>query len=466
MQHSSPADAASQRAVAIVGGGLAGMAAALALAERGVRVSLFEAKRALGGRAGSFVDTKSGQSSDHCRHVSMGCCMNFADFCARTGIAAQFSRETRLQFIRPDGRSFPFSASKLLPAPLHLAPSLLGLRLITLRERWGLAWSVLALARENAASAQGENFFSWLVRRRTPAATIDGFWKPVLVSALGTELERVSLAAAQKVLVDGFLSHRGASDVLIPKLPLAELFDERAAERLSRLGVRIARSQPVRMVEPLGERQRLRFPSGDAADFDSVIAAVPWTRIGELVPSLASPPGESLVSSSIAAVHLAFDRPITPLPHAVLVGMLSQWLFAEPQTEGDVHRYQVVVSAAAELDALPREEGMARIVNELRQVFPAAQGAQLLHGKIVIQRDAVFAPAPNSHQIRPVAQTAQPGLFLAGDWTATGWPATMEGAVRSGYLAAEAVLAAWGRPERILQPDPPRAWLSRWICGR
>jgi len=430
--------------LAIVGGGLAGMAAAVAALRRGLRVEMFESRRRLGGRAGSFIDPATGTTVDHCQHVAMGCCTNWADFCRRTGVEDCFSRHRRLHFISPVGQQTDFAASRWLPAPLHLAPGLLRLRYLSLAERLGIARSLWRLARTPAQALQG-TVGDWLRQQRQSPRAIERFWSVVLVSALGETVDRASLGAARKVFVDGFLAARRAYEVLIPRVPLGEIYDRRLRQWLVDHGVQVHTGTRIRRIRGDGNRVTgIELPDGTHRPFDFVIAAVPWRRVGRLFdPSIrAALPTldavEQIESSAITAAHLWFDRPITGLPHAALIGRLSQWLFAhgQPPIEDSPsgHYYQVVISASGGLAGRDRDEVAAEVCDDLKAVFPAAADARLLHRRVVTHGEAVFSVRPGIERLRPPQQTPLANLALAGDWTATGWPATMEGAVRSGYL--------------------------------
>ena len=465
---------AGSNSVAIIGGGLAGLAAAAALCERGFQVEVFEARRRLGGRAGSYLDQESGELVDHCQHVAMGCCTNFLDFSHRTGILKLFERHRTLHFFGPQGERCDFRPSSWLPAPLHLAPAFQGLSYLSPEERRSIAWTLLKLARLPAKEQPGDpTIGQWLIAQKQSPRCIERFWQVVLVSALGESLDRASLSAARKVFVDGFLAARGASDVLVPKVPLAELY-QRVAEWLERRGVRVQLQSPVTDV--------------DLDDRRMVILAVPWRRVGELLsPHIRNRLGESIAvidqmsSAPITSVHLWLDRPIMALPHAVLVGRLSQWVFARGRRTGDGGQetlvpqespvssplspsyYQVVISASHDLAGRQRDEVVREVRGDLEAIFPAAREAQLLRWQMITEQEAVFSVRPGLDQVRPRQATSIPNLFLAGDWTATGWPSTMEGGVRSGYLAAEEVLRAAGRVNRILVPDLRRGLLASFL---
>jgi squalene-associated FAD-dependent desaturase len=454
--------------VVIVGGGLAGLAAAAALATEGVAALLFEAKRRLGGRAGSFVDRQTGELVDHCQHVAMGCCTNFLDFCRRTGILGHFAHHRGLHFFGPDARRSDFFPWRSLPAPLHMVPPLWQVKHLSTRDKFAIArtlWKLIRLPPHDERSAP--SIGQWLRERREPPAAIERFWQVILVSALGESLENASLSASRKVLLDGFVAHREAMDLYVPRVSLNELYDQHVAAWLQARGVTIHLETPVSGVTAKSVvLHHALHGTTSTVEADAVILAVPWRRavscldpnlIGKL-PELAT--ASKFGSAPISSVHLWLDRPITDLPHAVIVGRLSQWIFARP---GASACYQVVISASHELAGRPRQQVLDEVVADLRAIFPAARQANVERWQLITEPDAVFSVRPGLDHDRPAQKTAIPGLVLAGDWTATGWPATMEGAVRSGYLAAEQVLSHLGRPQRILVDDLPHAWLVRLL---
>ncbi len=470
----SSAAATGGATVAVVGGGLAGLAAAVALAGSGCRVQVFEARRSLGGRAASFRDPASGEWVDHCQHVSMGCCTNLADFCRRIGIAQHFRRDRVLTFIGPDGRHHRLAAG-WLPAPLHLAPGFWRLSYLSIAERVQIARALWKLMRMRATDEPGGPMVGqWLARNGQSAAAIERFWSVILVSTLGEHLDRASLAAARKVLVDGFLASREAYTVEVPEAPLSTLYGETLEAWFAAHDVRVHLSTPVRRVSWDG-KLLVQCADGEELRPDFVVVALPWTKIGAVLdPQMAAlwPWVEGLErveSAPITGVHLWFDREIMALPHAVLVGRLSQWIFnhGRGQSEaGDAgHYYQVVISGSRELAGRDRDEIAQEVCRELAAIWPEVSAARMLRARVVTEPAAVFSVRPGLEAWRPSQQTPLPGVLLAGDWTATTWPSTMEGAVRSGYLAAECVMKSLGRERQFLVPDLPRGRLARWLIA-
>jgi squalene-associated FAD-dependent desaturase len=441
--------ARSSKSVAIIGGGLAGMAAAAILCEHGLQVDLFEQSDRLGGRACSMEEPWNGQVIDQCQHVAMGCCGSFLDFCRRTGVEDCLQRHKTLHFIGPDGSQSDITASAWLPAPLHLLPGLLRLKFLTWRECWSIVRTLRKLIRLKISKENDqETIGTWLRGQGQSEIVIERFWSVVLISALCETVDYASLAAAKKVFLDGFCSSRHTHELITPRVPLGEIFDRRVPAWLERQEVNIHRGARVAEIT-FREKGGLgvHLYEGNTHDYDAVIVAVPWFDVPNLFYYYYSHINFSPVlkalkqipSAAITAVHLWFDRPITPLPHAALVGRLSQWIFNYKSY------YQVVISASHRVIICDKEELLKIVLSDLEAVFPDARQVKLLNSRIVTMPRAVISLQPGADQLRPSQKTVISDLFFAGDWTATGWPGTMEGAVWSGYLAAEALLKYLGQ---------------------
>ncbi len=449
---------ARAKKVAIVGGGLAGLATAVALADRGLTVELFEARRQLGGRTGAYRDPATGALVDHCQHVSLGCCTAFADFCDRTGLDSMLTTYRTLHFIGPRGEQFDLKATRWLPAPLHLLPSLLRMPYLSWRERLSIISAMRKLVRSTMdVNGEQQTISDWLKQHRQSSRAIELFWTPVIVSALSETLDRVAVGPVRKVFSDAFLAGRHAYEMSVPTVSLAEFYGGRLEQWFESHNISVRKSSPVQRIEGNSSGvTHLVLATGETVQADFIVVASAWRRVAELfneplkmcLPELNMI--EQFQSASITAVHLWFDRAITTLPHAVLPGRTSQWIFNRGQHEFDGgsgaigHHYQIVISASGELAKRPREEIIAEVYRELTSIWPAAGSAKLLQSRMITEEHAVFSPLPGSEKLRPAQHTSIPNLFLAGDWTATGWPATMESAVRSGYLAAAGVLAKLG----------------------
>ncbi len=476
--------------IVIAGGGLAGLAAAVALTERGLPCEVLESRPRLGGRASSFLDPASGVSIDNCQHVSLGCCTNFRHFCETTGLAAFFRREATLYFIGVDGRVNVFSANSW-PAPFHLAGSFARLSYLSWRDKLALARGLKALARGVTEAERRLPFSVWLARQRQTPTAISRFWNVVLVSALSESLDRIDVEHARKVFVDTFLAHRDGWFVEIPTVPLDDLYGGRLTEWLTARGTTIRLQASVEKIEVESDHvSAVRLSTGETVRGDEFIVALPFFRVRSVLPeSLAAHRDlagiEQLESAPISSVHLWFDRPITELPHAVLVDRLCQWMFnrtvlgttasgARATTGGESAEtsvamggfyYQIVISASRELAGQSREAILTQVLAELITIWPETARATLLHSRQVTEHRAVFSPVPGVDALRPLQQSPIGNLQFVGDWTQTGWPATMEGAVRSGYLAAANILTRLGQPQVVVTPDLPVGVWSRLLMG-
>ena len=454
--------------VAVVGGGLAGLAAACALADSGLRVTLFERRPYLGGRASSYQHPGTGEVVDNCQHVLLGCCTNLIEFYQRVGVADKIRWYDRLTFLEPGGRASLIEPSTW-PAPLHTAPAFLRAACLSLPDKLAIAGAMAALAPMTPRDT-GESFLTWLRRHGQTERAIDRFWKTILVSALNEDIDRVSVPYAAQVVRESFLKSAGAGRMGVPTVPLTELYDvaedyirARGGEVQLRVGVDSFRAELAAV--------KLTMAGGEQG-FDFVIFAVPFDVLSRLLPNTttAEPLRQTLnqfETSPITGIHLWFDRQITDLEHAVLLDRTIQWMFHKSKllgrkVEGDGSYIELVVSSSKTLVEKSRSEIVDLAVRELGEFFAAAQSANLVKSTVIKEVHATYSPRPGIDFHRPQPETVWPRVFLAGDWTATGWPATMEGAVRSGNLAAQCVARVAGmRHAAFLVPDLAPGGLMR-----
>ena len=487
----------------MIGGGLAGLSSAVALAEAGWRVCLLEKRPHLGGRATSYT-LPDGSEVDNCQHVTLGCCTNLADFYRRVGAEDKIRFYDRLYFADKQGRRSTIEASPL-PPPLHMAPSFLLFSALTLADKRGIANAMLAIARSGGAppflekgDVEGVSMLEWLQRMKQTPAAIERFWRVVLVSALDEELDRTGARYGIEVFWKAFLANKSGYRVGIPSVPLAELYEgcrdavaNQGGEVRLRCGVRAINIEGGRFVAAV-------LDDGSRVFADACVVAVPHDLVLTLLPGDMSARGAALESlrkiktSPITGVHLWFDRPVMTEPFLTLLDHRTQWIFnksllsAKSETNGEMPRpitgtslsaatdnengqyLQLVISASYDLVPRSRQEIIDLCMRDLADVLPAAREARLLKATVIKEVNATFSPGPGVDRWRPGQETAVPNLFLAGDWTRTGWPATMEGAVRSGYLAAESLLTGFGQPRRFLRPDLPfegfcKLWADRRV---
>jgi squalene-associated FAD-dependent desaturase len=454
--------------VAVVGGGLAGLAAGCALAGSGFRVTLFERRPYLGGRASSYQHPGTGEVVDNCQHVLLGCCTNLIQFYERLGVENKIRWYDRLTFLEPGGRASVIAPSKL-PAPLHNAPAFLQAACLDLSDKLAIGMAMAALA-SAAPRDSGETFLTWLRRHAQTKQAIERFWKPVLVSALNEELDRMSVPYAAQVVRESFLKSAVAGRMGVPTVPLTELYGV-AGDYIASRGGEIRFRSSVESLLPESDDVKL-LVSGGQMSFDFVVFAVPFDVLSRILPK--APAAEPLrkvlarfETSPITGIHLWFDRQITDLDHAVLLDRTIQWMFHKSKLLGRNENgsyVELVVSSSKTLVEESRAEIIELALAELREFFPGAREANLVKSTVIKEIHATYSPLPGVDAYRPGSETVWPRVFLAGDWTATGWPATMEGAVRSGYIAAESVAQAAGlEGTSFLLPNLPPTGFMRML---
>jgi squalene-associated FAD-dependent desaturase len=461
------------KSVIVIGGGLAGLAAGVALAEAGWRVRLFEQRPFLGGRATSYV-LPDGEHVDNCQHVTFGCCTNLEDFYTRVGSGNKIKYFDRLLLLDPQGRRGEMRAG-ILPAPFHMTGSFLTFAPLALKDKLSIAWAFYSILKSGGHPPDldepgGISMLEWLRRRKQTPAAISRFWRVVLVSALSEELDRIDARYGVDVFWKAVLSNRNAYRMGVPAVALAELYDGCRAAIEGKGGGQVVLRAPVRgiMIENAAVTG-VRFDGEREERADAYVFAVPHGAMDELLPASAKQIDPSLENlghlkdAPITGVHFWFDREVMEEPFITLLDTTTQWIFNKTLLYGPVsgngknvtnaQYLQLVISASHDLLQNARQEIIDLCLKEVRHALPAAREANLLKATVIKEAAATFSPLPGVDRWRPKQGTRIRGLFLAGDWTDTGWPATMEGAVRSGYLAAEALLRVAGTPQQFLKPD-------------
>jgi squalene-associated FAD-dependent desaturase len=431
--------------VIVLGGGLAGLSAAAALGGAGHSVTILEARPFLGGRATSYEIGE--ESIDNCQHVLLRCCVNLLDFYRRLGVDGKIAFHREYTFIEPGGRRSVLRTG-VLPAPAHFFGSFLGLSFLSLREKLAVGRAMRAILRESGTRVDLDRITmrQWLEEKKQPAGAIERFWRQVLVSAVNEELDRMAASHGLHVFRQGFLAGANSHEMGVPAVPLGDLYSGDAWKQIGNVEIRLR--TPVEKIMIENGAVRGVIANGEKFAADHYLCALPFERVPAVAPEL----GLDLSAfehSPITGIHLWFDRPVTDLPHATLLDRTIQWMF----NKGEGRYVQLVVSASRSLVEMPRADVISLALKELAEFFPAVRDAKLEKAHVVKEVRATFSAKPGLESLRPVSRTSVRNLFLAGDWTRSGWPATMEGAVRSGYLAAESVTAYAGKPQKFLHAD-------------
>jgi squalene-associated FAD-dependent desaturase len=434
--------------VVVVGGGLAGVTAALHCAELGFEVKLLEARSRLGGATYSFP--RGDLVVDTGQHVFLRCYTAYIGLLRRLGVADAISMQPRFRIpvLTPGGRASVLRRSNL-PAPAHLTPALLGYRLLTLSERARVARTALALRRldPDDPALDEISLGQWLRQRGESPRAVDALWGLLALAALNAHPENASMALATKVFRTGVLDATDSADIAIPQAPLGQLHGEAAHRALLAVGADVRLRGKVQAIRLSGKgfQVSVRENTGDSVLLaDSVVVAVPHRAAAALVADLPVPGVAAwarLSAAPIVNVHVLYDRPVTGLEMAAVLDSPVQWVFDRTSISGAPRgQYLAISLSAAQEHIHARTEDLRELfVPALRQAFPRAGEAQLLDFFVTREPNATFRQAPGTAALRPAARTAVPGLVLAGAWTGTGWPDTTEGAVLSGMRAAEVV---------------------------
>jgi squalene-associated FAD-dependent desaturase len=434
------------RSVVVVGGGLAGIAAALDCAADGAAVTLLESRGRLGGQAYS-VD-RDDHLADNGQHVFLRCCTAYREFVEQIGAGAMVELQDRLSIavLGTNGRRGRLYRDGL-PAPLHLSRALLRYPFLSPRAKLSAALAMRALARVDVDDPANDarTFGDWLRQHRQGARSIEALWDLITRPTVNLTAAHASLAQAAYVFQEGLLSSAQAGDLGHAVVPLSQIHDVAARAALQRAGVTVRLRTGVASITP-GFTVALSGGT-ESLSADAVVLAVGPARMADLLPDASGVSPQSLRAlgeSPIVNVHVVYDRPVLDAPFAAGVGSPVQWVFDRTASHGvtDGQYLAITLSAADEELPMPGEEIVARYLEALGELLPAARGANVVRAFVTRDHAATFRAAPGQRALRPAARTALPGLALAGAHTDTGWPATMEGAIRSGHAAARVVLAS------------------------
>jgi squalene-associated FAD-dependent desaturase len=470
--------------VLVVGAGVAGLSAAVALSGAGAKVSLLDRKPYVGGRAYSYVHPALDEVIDS-QHVLVGCCTNLLDLCARSGADKHLRWYDRIPFLEPgsEGREARMSligAGSLLPAPAHSAMSFLGAKMLSPADKVGVARALLGFLRGYPQSDE-EPFSEWMKRANQTERAIRHFWAPIVVGTLNDSFENTSTRYAGQVFHELFLKSSQGGRQGVPTQPLSEFYAP-VARLAEEQGTALHLRTSVDRIAQMGDGSWQAVASdGSVYAARSLVLALPFEQTAKLLATLPEdavqrqrilPKMEHFKHAPITTVHLWFDRSVTELEQAALLDTRIEWMFNktrirrdEPGATSKGEYLELVLAASfAELQ-MTREEILAGAIDELVRFFPRVRDAVILKSGVLKEARATFSVLPGLDRFRPAADEAGGGLFLAGDWTRTGWPATMEGAARSGRLAAEAVARANGTAATFLSPDLPASGLMRWIAS-
>jgi squalene-associated FAD-dependent desaturase len=438
--------------VVVVGGGLAGISAALRCADAGTEVTLLEARPRLGGATFSFQ--RDGLVVDNGQHVFLRCCTAYRALLRRIGSDGLTVLQDRMEITvrSPDGRSGALRRSSL-PSPLHLAAAIARYPFLTPLERVRLAPAAVALARldPDDPDLDGRTFGQWLGAHGQTAGAIESLWNLISLPTLNLDADEASLALAAKVFRTGLLSSREGADIGYAGAPLSAVHGDAATRAMSRAGITVHLRRPARGVRAAGSALEVEADGG-SLPADAVVLAVPHDAVPALLPAGALADTGRLLelgASPIVNVHVVYDRQVMDRPFVAGLGTPVQWAFDRTGPSGlDRGQYLALSVSGADREIGERTEALRhRFLPALADLFPAARAARVEGFFVTREHAATFRQAPGTRALRPSARTRVPGLFLAGAWTDTGWPATMEGAVRSGVSAAREALLLMGRTE-------------------
>lgn len=443
----------------VVGGGLAGLSAACELSDAGFAVTLLEKRPFLGGRAYSYTDKASGLTVDNGQHVFLGCCTEYIRFLERLGVrgAVHLQKRFRVPIIDKVWGESTLRADDL-PPPSHLLRSLLGFRSLSPREKALAGWAlskIMLTDRAKHPELDDITFEQWLLDRRQSPRAIRSLWNLIILPTLNTDISRASADLALMVFQEGFLRSRHGANVGWAKVGLSELLGDAARRYIGSRGGDVRLGEGAMSIELEGGFVSRLLTDGGPVLADAYVLALPHETVLDPLPtSLREDPYFSrvqrLTPSPIVNIHLWYDRPVWDRSFAAFLNSPVQWVFNKSKLWGrqdDGQYLDISLSGADEFAGMASADILQLFTKEMFSLLPVTRGAELKRALVVKQRDATFAAVPGVRRLRPSHATPIPNLFLAGDWTDTGWPATMESAVRSGISAAAEAKQALARSQ-------------------
>jgi len=444
-----------------VGAGVAGLAASCALAGAGCGVTLLERKPYVGGRASSYKHPALHEVVD-CQHVLLGCCTNLIHLLDESGAGDQVRWYDELVFMEPGGRRSVFAPNGL-PSPLHFSDAFLRAPMLSGGDKLAIARGM----REFLSAREQDDDISleqWLQRTKQTPLAVRHFWGPVVLCTLNDSSANCSLRVSAKVFRELFLKAPAGARLGIPTVPLSDLYAA-AARLFEARGGRICLRSGVDSITPAGDgRWQVHSTDGQLTS-DAVVLALPFEQAQTLIAGLPKTEEGNVLEQELmrfvhapyTTIHLWFDRQITDLHHAALLDTTIQWIFHKSRirsyAKAEGSYVELVIAASNAQLKMERSAILDSALAELATFFPEVRRAKVVKSGILKEARATFSVLPGLDRLRPSAASPWPGIYLAGDWTATGWPATMEGAARSGYLAAEAIARVAGSGQKFLQPD-------------
>ncbi len=439
--------------VVVIGGGFAGLAAAVQLAEQGVRVLLLERRAFPGGRAYSFTDKTTGDTIDNGQHLMMGCYHHTLSFLEKIGSLSKlkFQQNPQVDFLSetPNGEvSHASFKCPSLPAPLHLLAGLAKLDTIGWPDRLKALRVGLELRRLNGNQVLLADLTvrDWLTRLGQTETMQSKFWDLVALATLNETPDRASADMFARVLDQAFMHTRQDSTMVISKVGLSELYTDDARRFIEARGGLVRLNAEVEQIEFNGARAiGVKMKSGERIEADTVISTVPYFALGRMLPPeiAASPslkPALEFTSAPIVSINLWYSKPVTDVEFAGLLDSRVEWVFNKNAISGDsrsgLQHLALVISGAHEAAKLNKEELIALAVTEMERFFPAARSQKPVHAFVIREHDATLSHTVGTARLRPSQKTEFENFFLAGDWTDTGLPATIESAVFSGQECA------------------------------